>query len=483
MRLTLLTLLTAISMAVFSQEPRVMTLQECVDLAVTNNLNVQRSKLNKDISEINLTQSRLSRLPTVNAGGNHVVNWGRGIDNNTNQFVNRRFSNTGLNAQSNVTIYGGMQTNNTIKQNQFNLRASQLDVEKAINDIQVNIITFYLNVIFNQELLQNARFQLESSQEQLGRTKILVEAGSLPKSNELEIVSQVSSNEVNVINAENSLNFAMLTLKQEMLLPTSDLIDVVMPDVEIEQLDLGGTPDKLFLNAESTQPEIQSADIRVRSAEYGYKVAQGGLLPTLSATVGVNTNYSDFIKERFVSDGTFTVVEDPLGNPVTSQTFFQTQSGEAVDQLQVLPGGDFEPFGVREQFKENYAQFAAINLSIPVFNGYSARSSIQRSKIGIYQAKINATEQRNFLRQTIETAHNDAQSAAKTYGAASRQVEALEETFRSIENQYNFGASNFTDYQVASNNLFQAKSDQTRAKFDFIFKKKLLDFYQGKPIF
>ena len=446
MRLTLLTLLAAISVAVFSQSPRVMTLQECVDLATENNLNVQRSRLNLETAETNLNETELQRYPNANAGGSFAYSWGRSIDPTSNQFITQRINSTNLNASSGVNIYNGFQLKNSINQNKKDLEAAGFDVEKATNDVQLDIVTFYLNVIFNKELLENARFQLQSSQNQLERTKILVEAGSLPRSNELELISQVSTGEVNVVTAENNLTLAYLTLKQAMLLPVSDNIDVIVPDAAVEELDLSITPETVYGQAQQTLPEIKAADQRVQSAEFGYEVSKGGLYPSLSLRAGLSTNYSD------------------------AATGFD-------------PKDDGTDFTLGEQFQENLSRFLSLNLTIPIFNGLSQRATIQRSKIVMQQASIGALEQRNFLRQIIESAYTDAIASSKTFAASTRQVETLEETFRSIENQYNLGASNFTDYQVASNNLFQARSDQTRAKFDFIFKKKLLDFYQGKTIF
>jgi len=446
MRLTLLTLLLGTGMALFAQEGgKVMTLQECVTLAVENNLNVQRARLNLETSEVNKKQADFQRFPSLNSSGTWSHSWGRSIDPTTNQFLTQEINSTNLNANSGLTLFNGKTITNSIKQSERDVSASEFDVEKATNDVQLNVIVFYLNVIFNKELLDNARYQLQSSQEQLERTKKLVAAGSLPRTNELELISQVATNEVNVINAENALTLSLLSLKQAMLLPVSENIDVIVPEVIVETPDLSISPEDVFEDAQNTMPEIKAADFRKMSSEFAYKSSVGQLYPTLSLNGGISTNYSSAARP--------------------------------------FPQADGSAYELLEQFRDNRREFVSLGLQIPIFNGYQARSAMQRSKITMQQADINSLEQRNFLRQTIETAYNDVQAAAKTYAAATRQVEALEETFRSIENQYNFGAANFTDYQVASNNLFRAKSDQSRAKFDFIFKKKLLDFYQGIPIF
>lgn len=471
MRLTLLSLLMGMGMSIFAQEAvKVMTLQECVTLAVENNLNVQRARLNLETAEVNKRQADFQRLPNANANSSFGYSWGRSIDPSSNQFITQRIESFNVGAQSGLVLFNGQSINNSIKRSGSDVSAAEFDVEKASNDVQLNVVTFYLNVIFNKELLENARYQLRSSQEQLERTKKLVEAGSLPRTNELELMSQVSTNEVNVITAENNLNLAYLTLKQVMLLPVVENIDVVIPELQIEEVNISMSTEEVYNNAQQNMPEIKSADMRVRSAEYAYMSTRGGYYPTLTLTGGVSTIYSD-ARVEFVPDG---------GGSLGS-TGLVTSGGE--DVLSFSPTGDFETIPFGNQLKDNLSRFISLGLTVPIFNRFNQRSAVQRSKITMQQASINAVEQQNFLRQTIETAFNDVQAASKTYAAATKQVEALEETFRSIENQYNFGAANFTDYQVASNNLFRARSDQSRAKFDFIFKKKLLDFYQGIPIF
>lgn len=445
MRLPLLTLLLGTALTLCAQDAQVMTLQECVDLAVKNNLNVQRARLNLETAQVNKRQADFQRYPSLNAGGGWTHSWGRSIDPTTNQFITQEINSVNANGTSGMTVFNWSAINNAIKQSGSEVSASEFDVQRATNDVQLNVVTFYLNVIFNKELLDNARFQLESSKEQLERTKKLVAAGSLPRANELELMSQVSTNEVNVINAENNLNLALLSLKQSMLMPVSESLEVSAPEVEVEIPDLSISSDDVFQTAESTMPEIKAADYRVMSAEFGYRSSVGQMYPTINFNAGISTNYSSAARG--------------------------------------FPQQDGSEYVFLEQLRDNRREFVSLGIQIPIFNGLAARSTVQRSKISMQQAQINAQEQRNVLRQTIETAYNDVQAASKSYTAALNQVQSLEETFRSVESQFNNGAANATDYQVAQNNLFRARSDLSRAKFDFIFKKKLLDFYQGKPIF
>ncbi len=475
MRTLLIFFLVLFQIALYAQDKTTYTLEECIAVAIENNLSVRRARLTLENNKVNYNQSRASQLPNANVNWSLGYNWGRSIDPTTNQFVTQRINSSGLNGNSSVTLFNGLQQYNTVKQGKANIQVSEADLEKAKNDISLNIATFYLNVILNKELVENANYQLQNSNSQLERTKILVESGAAPITNQLELQSQVASNEVALINSQNNLDLALLSLKQAMLLPASSQLDIVVPEITlVGEPDVGMSTQSVFESAESNLPEIKSADLGVQSAALGVKIAQGGMSPTVSFGGGFSTNYSSAFDQRFISDGSTSTQTVP--------TTLATASGEAIFLTEQVPNGAFEDFQYADQFDENLSWNLGVGVSIPIFNGLRTHSNIQRSKIQLQQAEIVAIEQRNVLRQQIESAYADATAASKSYAASSRQVEALEETFRAVENQYNLGAANFTDYQISSNNLFQAKSDLVRAKYDFVFKKKILDFYQGKPL-
>mgnify|MGYP006275270123 CR=1 FL=1 len=456
--------------AASAQKARILSLQECVDIAIENNLSVKRSQLNLESNRINLLQAQGARLPDANVGGSYGLNFGRSINPTTNEFINQEIEFSGFNGSTNVTLFRGLSLTNSVRQSKAQVESSEFDLEKAKNDISLNIINFYLNVIFNKELVENARYQLQSSEEQLERTKKLVEIGSLPRTNELELISQVASNEVNLVNAENNLDVALLNLKQAMLIPGSEQIDIIIPDIDIEGDELpADNEEEVFEMALDSQPEIKSAESNLEAARYGVKSAQGNVSPTVSGRAGFSTNYSDAFF-RTIQSGTTTQEQTVIFQGQEAQIEFEQ------------PNFIREDVSFNDQLEQNLSKSVSLNLSIPLFNGFNTHAQIQRAKISLQQAEINRIETRNTLRQQIETAFNDARSALKTFEASQKQVDALEETFRAVENQYNFGAANFTDYQVASNNLFGARSDLVRAKYDLIFKLKLLDFYMGNPL-
>ena len=420
----------------FSQETaKQLTLQECVDIALENNLRIKRSYYNLQTADINLTQSKMALLPSLNAGSSYNWNFGRALNPVDNDYVNKNSTSSNLQASSSVILFNGLRLMNNIRQNSKEFEATSQDLEKAKNDVILSVVNNYTNVVFNKELYENANYQLQSSKEQLDRIKKQVQAGALPKANELNQEAQVATNEVNLVNQENALNLSLLQLKQSMQIPGSELIDVIVPPLEPEDLILENSPSSVYESALVVMPEIKSATLRVQSSEYALRAAKGSLYPRLNLNGSAQTNYSDLSQFNF---------NDQLNNNL------------------------YKSFGM--------------SLSIPIFNGLQTRSAVQRAEVSKEVASITKKETENTLRQNIESAFNDALAASKTYNASLKQVNAREEAFRMTQQRFDIGAANYVEYRIAENDLFQAKSDLARAKYNFIFRKKLLDFYQGKSI-
>lgn len=296
----------------------------------------------------------------------------------------------------------------------------------------------------------------------------------MPIGNVLDLEAQLATNELNAVQRENAYNLSLLQLKQALQLPASTPMEIEVPELGLDDEALAETSEQIYDIARQNMPEIKAAVFRVESSNYALKAARGNLFPRLSLNGSAFTNYSSaaVIRQNTLS------VDNPVigfidGNP--SQTVRSIQTG-------IPTGGSLveKPFG--DQFSDNISRAASISLQIPVLNGFSARASLQRSKVTADQARVNLTDAENRLRQAIETAYNDATAATKTYNSSARAVKAREEAFRMTKQRYDAGATNYVDYQVSENNLFAAKSDLVRAKYDLIFKKKVLDFYQGKPI-
>jgi outer membrane protein len=453
---------------------KVWTLRELIDHATSNNLTVKRSTYGVQTSEINYTQSKMALLPNLNASGNYGFNWGRNIDPTTNLFVEQRINSINASVSSSLLLWNGFRLFYAMKQNEVELDATNQDLIKVRNDVILNIITLYLNVVFNKELYSNAQFQLNSTLEQLERTRRLAQAGSVPRGDVLNLEAQHATNELNLIQRENALNLSLLQLKQALQLPASVPMDVELPEVNIDdQLVLDKSATEIYEIATLAMPEIQAARLRQKSSALALRSTRGNYFPRLTLNGSLSTLYSSARMAPTVEG--INVVPVEIG-------YLQNDPAQRVYYDQVVPQVSFSTVGYNEQFKNNLGKGLGFNLQIPIFNGLQTRLAVQRAAISRNLADISLLENENQLRQSVESAYNDAFAASKTYQSTIKQVSARDEAFRMIKQRFELGSANFVEYQVAENDLFQAQSDLLRAKYDFLFRKKVLDFYQGLPL-
>lgn len=459
------------------EEEKIWTLRECVTYALSNNIQIARSENNLRSTEVDFRQSKLSTLPNLNANLSYGYNWGRSVDPVTYQYTTQELNSINPGLSSSVTLFNGLRIQNTIKQTSRAHHAAEYDLQRTKNDVMLNIASLYITVIFNKEQLENARFLLGSSQVQLDRIRKQVEAGALARSEQLNLEAQVATNEVNVVNQENAVALSLLQLKQALLLPASTPMDVELMEIEVVDMVLEESRDEIFDIAKETMPEIKSAQLQVESSEYAVKAARGQYYPRLTLSGSINSNYSSASdRPRFVPEG-----GDPV--PVTQPIGYVEATGQTVvTQTVQQPGRMQDSWSQGDQLRDNVFRSLGVTLVIPLFNNYQTRANVERTVIAADNTRLAETETQMTLRQNVENAYNNAVASSKTYLAAQRTVAAREEAFRMMETRYSSGAANSFEYQVSQNELFQAQTDLTRAKYDFIFRKKVLDFYLGKPL-
>jgi outer membrane protein len=419
-----------------------LTLQESIDIALENNINLQRSELNLLNIEAGLLEARGNVFPSLTFGVAPQVRWGRNINPVTNLFETRRIGAVNLFANTNVTLFAGRQISNSITQAKVQSEAGRLDVEASRNDITLTVINFFVNVVFAKEQVNIATSQLATSVEQLDRTTRLVEAGSLPIGNRLDLEAQKATSELELINSRNNLRLAKLNLSQLLQIPFRDEFDVEFPDLQAEDYAIEEVNvDHIFAVALETMPQIRAAELDVKSAEIGQRIARGAFYPTLGIGGNVFSNYID-------------------------QPSF--------------PRPEIDPFF--RQIENNLAQQLSLNLSIPVFSNFRNTAGVQRANIQKRLSELQQIETTNNLLQDIETAFTNATAARQSYRSSLVRVSSLEEAFRMVQQRFNVGAVNSVDFQVAQNNLFNAQADLLNAKYEYIFRVKVLDFYLGNPI-
>lgn len=455
-----------------------MTLQQCVKVALDNNLTVKRGVYNAESYRVSRLSAQGNFLPTLNLIASGSQSYGRNLNPVTYQYFQGTTRTINPSASGSLLLFNGFRNQYTYRQSKKNVEAADLDLEKAKNDVIIAVVTNYTNVILNKELFENAKFQLNSSQQQLERIQKQVAAGALPKSNELTQEATVATNETNQITQENNYNLALIQLKQSMQVPASTPLEIVVPDITMEDLVISQTPEEIYSAATQTLPQIKSAQLKVQAAELAMKSARAGYYPRLSFTYSAASNYNSASdKARYGVDPTATPTYPTIGYVNGDPTIPVSSSQPVLSQYLIS-----DSYHVNDQLNDNLFKSIGLTLSLPILNGFQTRTGVQQAIINQQLAEITVKETENSLRQSIETAYNNALAAAKTYTAALKQVSANEEAFRMVQQRHQIGAATYIEYQVASNDLFSAKSGLARAKYNFILTKKVLEFYQGKTI-
>ncbi len=439
-------LVVAISGTMYSQ--RVWTLRDCIEYALDNNIQIKKSELTAETNKANLLQSKLDLIPSINGSTNYTFSSGR-TDNGEFEYVNTNTKSAAFGLSSGVTLFDGFQKYNTIKQYQYNYLASKYDSDKMRDDISLLLAQNYLNVLFSMELVEQAQAQLDVTQQQIRNTQKLVDAGTLPKGNLLEIQSQFASEEVTLINAENRLNLAYLDLLQLLELPATDDFKIEKPVLSVgNEMDLLPT-EQIYGISVAHLPQIKSAELRFKSASKGLAIARGSRSPSISAFAGWRTNYYD-------------------------QIHIYNQSTTPWTDLGIKP--------FKDQYKDNQSKYLQFSLNIPIFNGFATSTNIARAKISEKSAEYDLQLSKNTLRKNIEQAYSDALAAYKTYNASIKSVASFQESFKYMEQKFNVGIENSLNYNVAKMQLTSAQSQLLSNKYDYIFKSKILDFYMGNPL-
>ncbi len=447
---------------------RPWSLQECIDYAQVHNIQVQLDQLNVRMSEVNLTASKGNMLPNLNGFASHTYNYGQTVDRFTNTFVNDRVLNQNFYLSSTFTVFSGFSNYNTVQQNKYALEASQYGAQQTRYDISMSVANAYLNILFAEDQVEIAKKQETLTSAQVDRMQKLVDAGASARGPLLDLQTQLANEKVTTVTAENNLTIAYLTLTQFMNLDSTLGFKIVRPNLEIPDASvLAETPDQIYLTAESNQPGIKQADANIRSAEKGVDVAYGALSPTLTLQGSLGTGYSGAAQTATVT-------------PNGYDTAGVTTGGDFV----LVPGFDYNysvvPFS--DQLDNNFNQSFGIQLSVPIFNRMQVSSNVQRAKIQYMNAELNADLARQNLNKNIQQAYADAKAALQKYRAQQAALSAAEESFRYTEEKFTVGAVNTIDYTNSKNRLAQAEANLLQAKYDYIFRLKVLDYYKGNPL-
>ncbi len=438
--LGLILLLGAVTAAA---QQKAWTLEECIAHALQNNIRIKQQEIMTQYQQSALEQSKLNLLPTLNGSASHNYAFGRALDETTYEFTeNETVQSNNFYAGSNVTLFHGLVNYNTIQKNKYQLLASEQDLERFRDDISLSIAMAYLQILLNQELVTATEAQVELTRQQIDRTGRLVEAGSVARGNLLDIEAQAAREELQLVNLQNQLTLSLLTLAQMLELPNADDFAVAVPVITVDDEAVKGGPLDIYSIAEKSRPEILSAEYQLKSAELDLAIARGGRSPRLSLGATASTGYSD---KRL--------------KPVTFETY---------------------PFG--EQLNDNLNYGLGFSLNIPIFNGWQVNTGIRNSRLGIENSQYALENTKKELYKSIQQAFTDATGAMKKYNASQKAVASMEEAFRYAEQKLDVGLVTALEYNQSKTQLLNAQSEMAQAKYEFVFKTKVLDFYRGIPL-
>ena len=406
------------------------TLQECVDIALENNRNIKQQALNKQQKEIAYNQARADLLPNLNAsvGQNFVFGRSIGLDNT---YQNTNSQQTSFNIGSNITLFDGLKMKYNIDARRAEVNISDAELEKIQDDIIMSVSTAFMQVLMNKELLQIANDQIELTKTNIARLNELVKSGRMAKGELLELEAQQAQEEFNQIQADNNLKLSLLDLAQIMEIEDFENFDVVVPDNIMIDEDILLSPTSIYESALIARPEIRGAQYRVESSEKNILIAKSAYFPSLSFGASVGTGYYN---------------------------------------LSARPNESFNT-----QFKNNRSTSLGFSLSIPIFNRFQVRNNVKNAQVALEYSKLEIDKTKLDLRKRIEQAYYNAVGAESRWEAAQKAETASQEAYRFAEQKYENGRATSYELSQAKSNLARVLSDQAQAKYEYVFRLKILE--------
>ena len=441
--LLLLAVLVLFSGAAALSQQKSWTLDECIYHAIDNNITIKRQELQTKIQKNSLTQSKLKLLPSLTATATENISMGRSLDPTTYQFVDNKVTDNRFTLGGSMDIFNGLQNYHSIKKYEYELLAGEQSLQEIKENILLNVALYYLQILLNKELVLATDEQLQVTLQQIERTKVLVEAGSVALGNLLQIEAQAALEESQLINLQNKLDLSYLDITQLLELPTPEGFEVVAPVISVDaNAVIDETVENIFLIAIGERPSVKSYELKLMASEYDLKIARGMRSPRLTMGYSIASSYSDARKM-----------------PAT--------------------GGAY-PF--IDQLKDNRSRGLGFTLSIPILNGWQTGKTISNSKINIETSRYFLDEAKKNLYKSIQQAYTEASAALKKFVASQKAVIYMEEAFKYSEQRFDVGLVTPVDYNDSKSKLLEAQSNLAQAKYEYIFKTKVLDFYKGIPL-
>ena len=417
-------------------------LRQCIDYAIEHNVSVLQTQNTAEQQKVDVNTKKWARLPNLNGSGGEGFSWGRTstlvkdetTGNYNSVYVNTSSTNTSFSLNTNVPLFTGFSIPNQYSLAKLNLKAAIADLEKAKEDIAVNIASSFLQVLFKEELSKVAKEQVALSKEQLNRSLRLNEVGKASSAQVAEAKTRVAQDELSAVQADNDYRLALLDLSQLLELPTMEGFKITAPELEPQFTPLT-PPDEVFVQAAASRPSILAAQYRLEGSENSIRIAQSNYYPQLSLNGSLGTDYYSTLDRNF-----------------------------------------------KQQMNDNFSKYIGFSLSIPIFNRFETRNKIRTARLQQSYLSMQVENVKKNLYKEIQQAWYSAVAAESKYNSSTVAVEANQESFRLMSQKLENGKATSVEYNESKLNLMKALSDRIQAKYDYIFRTKILDFYKGKPI-
>lgn len=446
-----------------------LTLKQAVEAAINNNLLVRQTDLQMEAARVNVKQAKANLLPDLFASGNQGVNEGRSIDPFTNSFINQRIGFGNYSLSSSATLFNGFQLLNLVKQNALTYEANKMDLQQQKDNVTLNVILAYLQILNNTELVQQSRYQADVTRKQVERLNTMNEAGAIAPALLYDLKGQLANDELSIVNNTNALNAAKLTLAQLMNVPFQQNLQVEQITADTLSLDYANTPGTLFDISVNQLAIVKAAELRRQSAQKSVQVAKGLYYPTLGLGGSFNTYYSSGA-----------MIDLPLNTEVVQSNDYINVNGSKVPVMTTRTNFSSQKIAFADQFNNNYNTSVYLTLQIPILNRFRAKNRVALAKIDLRNAEIAAQTVKTQLGQNIEQAYFNMTASRDRFTLLQQQVLDFSESFRIAEVRFEAGAINQVDYLIAKNNVDRGRVNLITTKYDYLFRSKILDYYQNK---
>ena len=450
------------------QAQKKYSLEECIIYARENNLTVQKSQLNLEVSENQKSSQFGNFLPDANLNSSYSYNNGFSIDPTTNRVLNNESNSLALNATSQWNLFTGLKNLNSYRKAKFDILSAQYNLEQMKDNISLQVANAYLDIILNREFLKVADDQVELSLKEVDRMQRFVDVGSKTKGDLYESQATLANNEQDLVAVENSLMLSKLALTQLLQIEYTKEFDILEEDFPIPSLGMmEKSNDEVYEKALETQYLIRSYENKIFAAQKDLSIAKGNYSPSLSFVYQFST--------RFLLEKNRAII---TGNTVPVGIGYVGTSGDAV--FTDVPANGSERYPFADQINDGKNHYVGLNLRIPLFNRFNSRNNVRLKKIQLKQVELEMEIEKNNLRQSIEKAQADANAALKTFKSGEKALESIEEAFKYAQQKRDVGSISEYDYNQSRTRLVKAQSTMLRSKYDFIFKVKILEYYFGE---